>query len=880
MISTKIGQATPISLQLVDGIANRHPVAYLKDEAGNDLASYNLVHNEDGLYLSSFTPIATGYYQITFITYLDAGHTTEDITYEIVHETYYATDPSEDSMVVADAVWDEIMTEHNIPNSFGLQFQAIRQFVELNFNALYDGTWGLEAIFGEVINQGELDRVQINQNEVKIDQIIPAVNLARDNINANIDYNQQLIEALSVQAEANKIQIIAEILANRAKLDQIIGAIGAISNNTTVRFIVPETLVKPETGTKIYQFHLRLFDDNGNPEAPDSTPTIRIRSLLSGLDIISGAPMVQDGTKVGAYYYSYSISNASLLEHLLVEATIVKSAVAKYIPATTEVVEYQADLNDIQYRLGVVDSHVLQNKSILENPTSGLAAIRTTENTIINEINQNEVKIDAIETKVSSIPSDLATKPDVTEVLNAVEALPLLSQIVTQLNYLRDAIRGPDGRTNTDVYNKIDFTDIAKTSDPRFDNLDAPISGASTLNAADVWTYAQRTLTNLTIPNSEIAKIWNYLVSQITVVGSIGKRIVDYLDVAVSTRATQAQVSALLSGVAQEASVQQVLTSVMQGIAINQVNFADILALLNAIKPKTDLIPANPATQQDVNNAAVAMTALLNNIITLNNAIKTSTNRIPLQPATEASVHAIPINPVLATDPRLANLDVPVSTRSTLNLASLANLVTKTDLTNTQNNINSSIHDAETTIINSVLTRSTITQIDNRIDSTDSRIDTSTQAILDAIANIPSGGGSSGGATAAEIWAYGTRSLTTPFPNISNLATKTDVINASSSSYTNRMGTTFRQATNDQEMIVWAEKSGIRQTATTNCSVIVKDSAGATKWSATGSAPNSDGIYRFVHPVVVSADQNYYVIISIVVDGQPRVSQQAFFTLG
>ena len=46
-------------------------------------------------------------------------------------------------------------------------------------------------------------------------------------------------------------------------------------------------------------------------------------------------------------------------------------------------------------------------------------------------------------------------------------------------------------------------------------------------------------------------------------------------------------------------------------------------------------------------------------------AIRAKTNKIPDNPATQEAVQAIPINPVLATDPRLSRLDVNVSTRAT-----------------------------------------------------------------------------------------------------------------------------------------------------------------------------------------------------------------------
>ncbi|MCX6765469.1 MAG: SH3 domain-containing protein [Candidatus Moranbacteria bacterium] len=98
------------------------------------------------------------------------------------------------------------------------------------------------------------------------------------------------------------------------------------------------------------------------------------------------------------------------------------------------------------------------------------------------------------------------------------------------------------------------------------DNLDATISsrGTSDLTAADVWTNATRTLTDystdaislavwqnatrtLTAYGNDItaADVWNVLSSSLTTVGSIGKQLAENVDVAVSSRASQASLDAL-----------------------------------------------------------------------------------------------------------------------------------------------------------------------------------------------------------------------------------------------------------------------------------------------------------------------------------------------
>jgi hypothetical protein len=133
------------------------------------------------------------------------------------------------------------------------------------------------------------------------------------------------------------------------------------------------------------------------------------------------------------------------------------------------------------------------------------------------------------------------------------------------------------------------------------------------------------------------------------------------------------------------------------------------------------------------------------------------------------------------------------------------------------------------------------------------------------------------GLTAEEVWTYVVRSLTTPFPDISNLATKDDV---KYNQYTSKFSTTYRVATEDQELIVWGEKDGQRVSNSSNCGVIIKSSDGTSLWNASVSAPNGDGVYRFIHTTSSAVDQNYYIVITMNIDSAVRTTQQAFFTLG
>lgn len=107
-----------------------------------------------------------------------------------------------------------------------------------------------------------------------------------------------------------------------------------------------------------------------------------------------------------------------------------------------------------------------------------------------------------------------------------------------------------------------------------------------------------------------------------------------------------------------------------------------------------------------------------------------------------------------------------------------------------------------------------------------------------------------------------------------------NILGLVSSVYLNKMSTAYNSIGGNQELLVWAEKSGQRVLASTACTVVVKNALGVTEWSDTLASPNADGIFKFVKPFAPISSVNYYIIISITVDAAVRTSNQAFFTVG
>lgn len=917
MITADAGVPTPLEIMLFDGATDKGVRVWVRSTSGILVTAKTLVHVGEGLYTGTWTAPSNGFYHANFVVYTTPLLALEDLNYSRVTEIYKVSVPLDattiatevwnqiltdhadpgsfgeaiaiilantNPLVVAGAVWDELQADHVIPYTFGDYFRAIWDYSRTIANEITHAIWGNHALYNEMNTWSATINSNVLDNGTRIDALVPVIDQAESNIIIAVEANRSLLTQMAIQNAEDLATTTNEIHYTNTKIDQVASLVGSLQNNTTVRFIVPERLVKPDSGSKTYQFHLRLYDDAGSPEAPDAAPTIRVRRLDTGVDIVLDAVMAQDGAKIGAYFYDFTITAGTALYPALVEATLVEWGVTRYIPSVTEVTEFESDLNAIQSQLSTVDAKVTTTNSQLTNVSYGLPALKTSITDVMLQLSTEAVTLGQIKAQTDLIKSDAATIDDINDILMQLAEKPTIDDIQVRLSLAVNSLKGPDGRTLTDVYDRWDTTPLAKTADPRFAYLDAPVSSRSTLDAADVWNYANRTLTDFTLDAMSIKNIWSYLASQANVPGSIGNIIAQYLDASVSSRATALQVETLLSGVAQEDTLTGFVTSTAANFTTVKSKLDNITAKLLLIQAKTNLIPSDPARQATLETIGVQISEDIANLLLEINQIQAKTDNLPIDPARETSVQARPTNPVLVTDSRLTNLDARVSTRSTLTAADLATLARQSDVHTSEAHILDAIDD-EMALINSVLSiTSAIKSKTDRIPvdpATISALLTVENAILEAIASIPVGGG---GSSASDIWSYYSRTLTqdpSEFgPDISNLATKADVAAIDMSQYTNKMTTSYSPASGLQEVLVWAEKNGLRVAASSGCTIIIKDSLGVTKWSASSSTPNSDGVFRFINPSVITADSNYYIVMSTQVDGSARVSQQSFITIG
>lgn len=115
IVRQRVGEIVGLSLQMSDGNEILYPQAQVRDAGGSVIATLDLAHVGEGLYTnrSLFMPdnaVVTAAYRV----YSDAGHTTQDNTYEETLDVFVRdTDSSVSSVSLTDATI--LGTVENIP---------------------------------------------------------------------------------------------------------------------------------------------------------------------------------------------------------------------------------------------------------------------------------------------------------------------------------------------------------------------------------------------------------------------------------------------------------------------------------------------------------------------------------------------------------------------------------------------------------------------------------------------------------------------------------------------------------------------------------------------------------------------------------------------
>ena len=817
-----------------------------------------------------------------------SDHQTPGTTGEALGLAASSSDPN----AAAAAVWDSITSDYTTNNTFGLLMQLIKGDTESIQNSLDDGNTGLGAIKQQVIDSEGNIIDEVNENESKIDAIIPHNDNQTQILTDEINENEQKIDNLSGQLTNAESNIIDEVNENEAKIDQGLANQDFLASNPVANAVMLDTMERPESGTKEYEITMTTFVAGRQADA-DTAPTVTITRTDTGGTVFGPTQLTNTG--VGTYRTVWAISSGTDLYNAVATFDSVISGNNLRIFRMTEIISYQGTLTDIDTKADTIISTTNDTNNTVKHPIYGNEKLKEGQDDIIAEVDENQVIGENIQERTNRLPDNPASTED-TEVTNTlIGNLPSQSDIDNSLNQQTAEIKGNDNVDNTQVRDQVisSAAGLVSNTDPRLDNLDETISSRSTLTVAEVWNYFNRTLTSSSDFGIEDAQlVWEVLTSEVIPDGSYGDLLRTNLDATVSSRSTSQEVSDLLTGVAQESTLNSSTQTLLGEHNDTQNDIAFVKADTEQIKFKTDNLPSDPAADSTVTSDGAQTRSDISETDLKVDGIKERTDNLPDDPARESSVQAIPTNTVQSDDARLANLDVAVSTRSTLDISDFSDFPRNSDLAQTESNIIDEVNENEAKI-DDVKTDTTAIKAKTDNLPTDpastTDVNNSTNTILAAIPDIDD--------TANAVWdaqtsehqvsgSFGEQSTQTKDgvdqanAGQDNLATKQDVEDASTPSYQNRASTVFDNTASLQKVMAWATLNGERRADTSNCVVTVKDDDSNELWTQTLATPTSDGIFEFDNSIPsIAAGDNYYIVVEIDVDGAKRISYEPFFTV-
>ncbi|MEE8150635.1 MAG: hypothetical protein V3T43_02825 [Nitrosomonadaceae bacterium] len=420
---TRSGEPIIAKLNLHDFTTDKFPTVEVFDESDTPVAGspFSLLHVSGGKYRVEIPGLADGNYELGYKVYLEVGHSTILPVYGFGSEDAVIQPDTApvDTAAIANAVWDEDLTGHLGADSTGKALDEARQgsSPEIIANAVWD-----EALADHTSSETFGERIQTIKNRVdivdgKVDTILNsrltalrASNL--DNLDTSIS---------SRQSEINAAGRFNDLTADIANVVTILNGIAAdVSGSDPDNLSILQLLNSATFG--LAQLRIQL----------DAKSTLaQLATTLNELSLIKGF-LLDGSTGLIAIKGQSEANNSQLtdgdhgLERLRTELDT-KATAAEFsgVPTALEIAdkvwdELTSDPRDagsygllVQTNLdakittratggdlSTVDTVVDDIKTLLENATFGLNALR-------DEINANEAKIDNNNTDINSVDTNV-----------------------------------------------------------------------------------------------------------------------------------------------------------------------------------------------------------------------------------------------------------------------------------------------------------------------------------------------------------------------------------------------------------------------------------------------------------------------------------------
>lgn len=314
----------------------------------------------------------------TFIVYLPEGRQINEANVTAMNSVSATATTVPTVAEIADGVWDEDATAHQTQGTFG--------------QAIGDPVADTNSLFKAVVTDAAGATVGVDIVAVKAE----TVNILADT--AEIGAAGAGLTALATAAQVSSLQV-----------------------NTRTNIQVPIEIEIPDASTQVWKIRMFLFDEDGNMEAPDSTPTIALTNA-AGTDRssrLSSATVLS----TGAYSWDYTATAGDAEEQLVWVFTVVEGGLTRLYPATSYVVEETA------YRFSSTDRSTLNAAAT----ATALAAVSTKLGTpagasVSSDIAAAKLLIDSMSLEVGQLSTDWDDGGRLDLLLDSAIAAALLSR--------------------------------------------------------------------------------------------------------------------------------------------------------------------------------------------------------------------------------------------------------------------------------------------------------------------------------------------------------------------------------------------------------------------------------------------------------------------
>ena len=113
-----------------------------------------------------------------------------------------------------------------------------------------------------------------------------------------------------------------------------------VGNNTRIATTIPMALERPDAGSESLTITLSLYDELGNMELPDATPTVALVNR-AGTNLAARLSALANPS-AGTYTFTYANGSADALEQLLWTVTVIEGGATRTYSAMTQLVDTTA----------------------------------------------------------------------------------------------------------------------------------------------------------------------------------------------------------------------------------------------------------------------------------------------------------------------------------------------------------------------------------------------------------------------------------------------------------------------------------------------------------------------------------------------------------